>query len=1185
MRRPSSHKKVAIHSLNCNLGNKKPLVLPVSINSEIPAIAMVDSGATSLFVDSEFLLKNNLKAKKKQLPETLRVIDGRESAGGAITHEIELDLSLGNHFERTLFQVTKLSDYPFVLGKAWLDRHNPTIIWPLNEISFNSEFCLSNCLHFLESESYNNPVPFPAFEQLARNKKLQIYAVSVSDIRQYLESDEKSEFEEKQELYRKIPSEYHDLLPLFTKKEADKLPPHRYIDHVIEIEQGQKPPFGPLYNMSNLELEALWKYLEENQKKGFIRPSSSSSASPVLFVRKPGGGLRFCVDYRGLNSITRKNRYPLPLIDETLRQLQSAKIFTRLDLRGAYNLIRIRQGDEPLTAFRTRYGLFEYLVMPFGLTNAPATCQQFVNDTLRQYLDRFCVVYLDDILIYSQSLAEHRKHVRLILETLLAAGLYVKGEKCEFFTTSTTFLGFAISTSGISMDPAKVSAITEWQPPKNVKDLQSFLGFANFYRRFIEGYSDKIKPLTSLLNKNSTFIWGSTQEKAFECLKKAFCTAPILRHFDPNLETILETDASDVAISGILSQYVIYPDKKLLHPVAYFSRSLTPAERNYGVGDKELLAVVASLTQYRPFVVNLTQPLLVITDHSNLTSFASKQILNRRQARWANELSELNFKIVYRPGIKNKRADSLTRRSSDYLIKDLPPAKILGPEKFEISSLQTGLVEDLKKKLENDSFGKSVIDALHKKLNRHPHVDLADCCQNDEGLLEVGGLVYIPDDIDLRRRIISSRHSHPAAGHPGQAATFELISRDFWWPSMRNTIARYIRNCETCQRIKPVRHAPYGYLKSLEIPQRRWESVSLDLITGLPLSNSFDGILVVVDRLTKMAHFVPCNSNLDSQTFARLYRDSIFRLHGLPDSIVSDRGTIFTSSFTKDLSKLLKIQNRLSTAFHPQTDGQTERVNAILEQYLRGYISYQQDNWFDFLALAEFAYNNSVSATTKVTPFFANYGYNPRFEILRKGQDDSALISPEIQRFQEQLRKLEQHLRQEIHWAQQGYSEYANTKRIPPPIFDEGKYVWLLRKNIRTTRPSDKLDYKRLGPFKIIKKISTHAYKLDLPRTMKVHPVFHVSMLEPVASDPLPGQSQLPPPPVIVNGELEFQVEEILDARKTRNSSQPMYLVKWTGESQITWEPYDNVKDLEALDRFFTRYPEKPRPTTRGNSP
>lgn len=245
-------------------------------------------------------------------------------------------------------------------------------------------------------------------------------------------------------------------------------------------------------------------------------------------------------------------------------------------------------------------------------------------------------------------------------------------------------------------------------------------------------------------------------------------------------------------------------------------------------------------------------------------------------------------------------------------------------------------VLEIKEKLELDSFANSFLATLRYGLARHPKVDLGTCRQNSNGLLEVNGLIYKQSDKELQQRIISSRHSHPVAGHPGQAATLELISRDFWWPGIRKDISRFIRNCETCKRIKPVRHAPYGYIKPLGIPHKRWESVSLDLITGLPTSNSFDAILVVVDRLTKIAHFVTCNSDLDSKTFARLYRDWIFRLHGLPDSMISDRGSIFTSTYTKNLSKILSIKSCLSTAFHPQTDGQTERVNEILEQYLRG---------------------------------------------------------------------------------------------------------------------------------------------------------------------------------------------------------------------------------------------------------
>ena len=492
-----------------------------------------------------------------------------------------------------------------------------------------------------------------------------------------------------------------------------------------------------------------------------------------------------------------------------------------------------------------------------------------------------------------------------------------------------------------------------------------------------------------------------------------------------------------------------------------------------------------------------------------------------------------------------------------------------------IARLEPSLASDIRLALDEDTLGQEILTALNTHALRHPKVDLGVCSKDNDGLLLVNRLIYIPEDLSLRQRIISSRHSHPAAGHPGQAATFELVTRNFWWPGLRQTIARFIRNCETCQRIKPARHAPYGYLKPLEVPQRRWQSVSLDLITGLPTSNSFDAILVVVDRLTKMAHFIPCQTTLDSVELAKLYRDYVFRLHGLPDDFVSNRGSVFTSKFTRALSRSLSIKTNFSTAFHPQTDGQTERINAILEQYLRAYVSYQQDDWNDFLSLAEFAYNNTISTTTKVTPFFANYGFHPRYEILQK-DTISAPLEP-LRLFQENLENLENYLRQEIRFAQDAYAEQANKDRIAPPIFRPGDLVWLLRRHISTTRPSDKLDFKRLGPFSILEKISTHAYRLDLPRTMKIHPVFHVSLLEPTASDPLPNQVQPPPPPVIVDGEEEYRVEEILDVKTTRR--QPKYLVRWTGYSTPTWEPYDLIKDLEALDTFYERYPSKPRPS------
>jgi hypothetical protein len=324
--------------------------------------------------------------------------------------------------------------------------------------------------------------------------------------------------------------------------------------------------------------------------------------------------------------------------------------------------VRMAEGEEWKTAFRTRYGLFESLVMPFGLTNAPASFQHFINDVLRPYLDVFVTAYLDDILIYSDNLEEHRKHVLKVLEALSEAGLHLKPEKCEFHQQEVKYLGFIISTSGTKMDPAKVATIQEWPEPRNVKDVQSFLGFANFYRRFIKGYSNIVAPMTRLTRKNTHFLWSDECSQSFETLKQAFTTAPILRHFDYDREIIVETDASDYVSAGVLSQY---DNEGLLHPIAFFSKKHTPAECNYEIYDKELMAIVRAFEEWRPELEGALHPIQVLSDHKNLEYFMSTKLLNRRQTRWAEYLSRFNFKIIYRPGKAGGKPDALTRRSGD----------------------------------------------------------------------------------------------------------------------------------------------------------------------------------------------------------------------------------------------------------------------------------------------------------------------------------------------------------------------------------------------------------------------------------------------------------------------------------------------------------------------------------------
>ena len=333
-------------------------------------------------------------------------------------------------------------------------------------------------------------------------------------------------------------------------------------------------------------------------------------------MKKKDGTLRLCVNYRGLNGGSIKDRYPLPLIRETLSQLSQARYYTTLDIRSAYNLVRIAEGEEWKTAFRTRYGLFESLVMPFGLTNAPATFQKFINDVLRPYLDHFCTAYIDDILIYSGDLAQHKNHMRLVLEPLRSAGLHVKPEKCIFHSESVKYLGVVVFRQGIEMDSTKVEAIQDWKTPRSCTEVREFLGFANFCRRFIRDYSRVVHPMVSLTKKDCIFLWDDSCEEAFRILNLAFTSVPILRHYDPECETIVETDASDYVSAGVLSQRD--QETGILHPVAFFSKKPSPAECNYEIYDKELMAVVRCFEEWRGELTSAPCPIQVLSDHRNL---------------------------------------------------------------------------------------------------------------------------------------------------------------------------------------------------------------------------------------------------------------------------------------------------------------------------------------------------------------------------------------------------------------------------------------------------------------------------------------------------------------------------------------------------------------------------------------
>uniref|UniRef100_A0A8C5PY86 ribonuclease H n=1 Tax=Leptobrachium leishanense TaxID=445787 RepID=A0A8C5PY86_9ANUR len=572
----------SVISLQCVFGSTSAhMTIPVILQWEDRSVnvsAIIDSGASNNFFDLTLATSLAIPTRLKKTPTPLQMVDGSTLRTGPITHETTpLLLLIGTkHQERLQWDIVPSPLFPLVLGLPWLRTHNPSIDWSSNTVSFPSHHCQHFCMNGYTTEKIGFST-YPASE---------------------------------------LPVKYSDFQDVFEKKGADTLPPHREYDCPIDLLPGAPIPHGRIYNLSVPESQSLKEYIEDGLQKGFIRHSTSPAGAGIFFVGKRDGGLRPCVDYRALNAITVRNRYPLPLIPELLDRVKDACIFTKIDLRGAYNLVRMRRGDEWKTAFRSRYGHFEYRVMPFGLCNAPAAFQHFLNDIFRDILDTFLVIYLDDLLIFSRSLQEHEQHVRLVLSRLRQHKLYGKIEKSTFETPSIEFLGYILSPGHVEMDEAKVKAILDWPTPKDKKAVQQFMGFANFYRRFIRSFSHLSAPITSLTKKDVRFQWSAEAQQAFERLKKSFTQAPVLKQPEAHLPYYLETDASDIALGAILSQRS--GDKKLLHPVAFYSRRLNSAERNYNIGEKELLAIKNALEEWRHLLEGATHPVTVFTDHRNL---------------------------------------------------------------------------------------------------------------------------------------------------------------------------------------------------------------------------------------------------------------------------------------------------------------------------------------------------------------------------------------------------------------------------------------------------------------------------------------------------------------------------------------------------------------------------------------
>lgn len=946
-----------------------------------------------------------------------------------------------------------------------------------------------------------------------------------------------------------------EFTPIFVESLPPRLPPERDIVHHINLKPGSSPAFCRPYKTSLPQREAMEKEIEELLSKGFIRRSRSPWSSPTFFVPKKDGKLRMVINYTKVNALCELDRYVLPLMSDCLDRLRGAKVFSSLDAVSGYYQIRVHPPDVPVTAFTTPFGNFEFLVLPFGLASAPSTFARLMDSIFPSSFRKFLVWYLDDLLIFSVSPEEHVKHLNLVLQKLKEHQIFLKPSKCSFFQEKVTFLGHQVSSSGVSCDDSKISAVRDFPTPKDVTGVRSFLGLVGFYGRFIKDFSTVAAPLSDLTKRGIPFHWNDKEQEAFDSLKKSLISAPILLPPNPRQPFVLETDASGIGLGAVLSQE---DDSGDLRPVSFHSRKLSKHETNYAVHEKETLAVVDSIQKFRHLLEGTHTK--VITDHSSIKYLLTQPNLSGRQARWLEKLQGLDLSIVYRPGPQNHIADSLSRFPSSGFLNLISTSL----------SLETVLTNSIKAGYSQDPFLSGVIKVLAgEEPLKSPPAGVVSVLHR---YLLQDGLLYKIDDKSPRlcvpripqiiTKILQEHHDSPLAGHHGFEKTYSSVSKLFYWRKMDKSVKEFVRSCFTCQRVKPsvTLHPPPF---PLDVPEKPWESISLDFIGPLPKSSlGHDSVLVFVDRFSKMAHFAPTTTTVDALGTAKLFINHVFRLHGLPTSIISDRDPRFVSSFWKEIFRALGISLNISTSNHPQTDGQTEVVNKQLGNYLKSFASTSPSTWDSLLPLAEISHNSSRHSSTRFSPFEVCYSFAPRFpsDFVVPSNLSSSRAGYFLKEFDNVFRSC----RDSIHEAQIRQSS-SNFRPSTLPSYKAGDLVLL--DSSSTFSPSSKALPSKfrpsfLGPF-MVTKVTRTTVTLNLPPTMRVHPVFHLSKIKPfVPNDELsfPGRVVPPPPPISSD---EFEVDSILAQRIFRGKRQ--YLVRWKGfgPDDDTWEPEENLTNAK----------------------
>ena len=761
------------------------------------------------------------------------------------------------------------------------------------------------------------------------------------------------------------------------------------VEHEIDTD-GHSPIKLQPYRLPVIQREKVAQMIQEMKDQGVIKPSSSPWSSPIVLVPKRDGSLRFCVDYRRLNSITKKDVYPLPRIEEILVTLGKAKYFSTLDLAAGYWQIKLDPASAQKTAFTSHCGLYEFTRMPFGLCNAPATFQRLMQTVLTGLEWKSCFVYIDDILVASETFDEHLIHLRQVFERLKHANLRLKPTKCLFLRDEVPYLGYVISKDGIRPDPARTSQVKHFPTPKDATQVRQFIGLASYYRRFIPGFAKVASPLHALTRKGVAFEWSSECEAAFNQLKSLLVTAPVLAYpqFGPNHSFILETDASGCGLGAVLSQE--QPDGKL-HPIAYASRSLHNHERNYAISELETLGLVWSVKHFRMYL--LGHHCTVYTDHSACVSLLNTPKPSAKLARWAMTIQEFDLTIKHRAGRVNQRADALSRNPADVTETNINVVTTeLSSDEMEtndasLSETEQQRLTEIRRLQREDTELKEIIQFLEDGKLPEKEASARRLALEKSRYEMIDGVLYFENSSapgksriavpqELRLTLISESHDGKFSGHFGEQKVYNLLRKSYWWDGMRADIRRYYRSCLVCATRKGTGRASRPPLQPIPVggPFHR---VGVDV---LQLPKTFDGncyVVVFADYLTKWVEAFP-TSDQKAETIAKLFVESVVSRHGVPEELLSDRGPNFLSELIQEICNLLGVKKINTSGYHPQCDGLVEKFNSTLIGMIAKSVENRANDWDRHLPYLLFSYRVSVQDSTKESPFFLLYGRDPQ---------------------------------------------------------------------------------------------------------------------------------------------------------------------------------------------------------------